>query len=222
MTWFKMDDKFHSSEPVRRIPREIRMAACGLFAVAGTWSADHLKDGLVPDFMLEEWGATIEQAQALVKVGLWRKARNGYRFREWSPWQPTRAEIELNRAQERDRKKAYRASKQQNTGVGPEGVPVGQIRIPGHPDPTRPDPTRPDHTTHLSEVKSVNETGPFCARHPNGTDAPCGPCRTARIAYEAKKDTKPKAPTTKRLRPGDGHEHKPDEHGYCPKCGERA
>jgi hypothetical protein len=150
MTWFKLDDKFHSSEPVRRIPREIRMAACGLFAVAGTWSADHLKDGFVPAFMLDDWGASVELADALVKVGLWRKARNGYRFREWSPWQPTRAEIELNRAQERDRKKAYRASRQQNTGDSPGSVPVGQIRIPD--TPSRPVPSRPVPTVDKTDL----------------------------------------------------------------------
>jgi hypothetical protein len=139
-----MDDKFHSSEPVKRIPRDIRMAACGLFGVAGTWSADHLKDGFVPEFMLDDWGATVEQAEALVAVKLWRKVRDGYRFTEWAPWQPTRAEVESNRKAERDRKAEYRRRRQESTGSGPGGVPPGQVRDSGVP---RPDPTRPDHKT---------------------------------------------------------------------------
>lgn len=156
-----MDDKFHSSEPVKRMPRSVRAGAVGLFALAGTWSADNLKDGYVPEFMVDELGCTTEQAEALVEVKLWRKVRGGYRFREWAPWQPTRAEVEANRKAERDRKAEYRARKAGNTGKDPAVVPPGQTRDSGHP---RPVPSRPDPTIDDKIQSSGKSRAPKLAR----------------------------------------------------------
>jgi len=141
MAWFKVDDKFHTSEPVKRIPRSERMGAIGLWTLAGSWSADHLKDGYVPAFMIEELGGTTRQADALVTVKLWRKVRDGYRFTEWEEWQPTREQVETNRRAERDRKAEYRRRKAEESGAHPSDVPPGHDAESGSP---RPVPTRPD------------------------------------------------------------------------------
>lgn len=67
----------------------------------------------------------------------------------------------------------------------------------------------------------VQQTPPprYCPKHPEGTNTGCYACRDARIAHEAW--TK-RAPAYVRPKPGDGHNHQPDQHGYCPTCGERA
>lgn len=145
MSWFKVDDKFHASEEVKSIPRGIRAGAIGLWTLAGSWSADHLKDGYVPGFMIEEIGATDEQALALVKAKLWRRSGKGFQFRNWEKWQPTREQVENNRKAERDRKAEYRAGKRGTTGQNPEGVPLGQTQVPN--TPSRPDPTRPNNSS---------------------------------------------------------------------------
>lgn len=150
MSWFKVDDKFHTSEPVKRIPRAVRMGAIGLWTLAGSWSSDHLKDGYVPEFMVEELGGTSEQAAALVEVKLWRRVRDGYRFNKWDEWQQTREQVEANRQAEKDKKAAWRArkaGKAVTAARGPEGVPemsTGDTSVrPGSVPsiPTRPDPT---------------------------------------------------------------------------------
>lgn len=73
MAWFKVDDRLYSSLKVMRIPRRLRTAAIGLWTMAGSWSAHDLTDGYIPDFMIEEFGAEDEHAQALVNTGLWRR-----------------------------------------------------------------------------------------------------------------------------------------------------
>lgn len=71
MAWFKVDDRFYSSRKVLRIPRRFRVAAVGLWTLAGSWSAHDLTDGFIPWYMLDEFGADEELADALVSAGLW-------------------------------------------------------------------------------------------------------------------------------------------------------
>lgn len=148
MAWFKVDDGFPTHPKVLRIPRAHRMAAVGLWTIAGAWSSKHLQDGAVPAYMLEEWGADEELAQRLVDVGLWVVTDSGYRFHDWDGVQPSRADVLAKREQERQRKEAYRARKAGNTGQSPANVPeVSQrdtLDVRRSPDPTRPDPTNPE------------------------------------------------------------------------------
>lgn len=111
MAWFKVDDKFHSSKKLIRIPRRIRLAAAGLWVIAGSWSASEELDGLVPDHMIEEWGGTPELVDALVAAELWQRVDDGAEFVNWVLFQPTRAENEAKRKWERDRKAQARAAK---------------------------------------------------------------------------------------------------------------
>lgn len=52
------------------------------------------------------------------------------------------------------------------------------------------------------EGKGGGEPAPYCPKHPGGTDTPCGPCRTARLQFEAflqaKKTEKPRVPEVRR------------------------
>ncbi|WP_336819809.1 hypothetical protein [Gordonia sp. MMO-8] len=111
MAWFKVDDGFHSSSKLIRIPRRIRLEAAGLWVIAGSWSASKELDGLVPDHMVDEWGGTPELVDALVSCGLWEQVDEGHVFVNWVLFQPTRAENEAKRKWERDRKAQARAAK---------------------------------------------------------------------------------------------------------------
>ena len=68
MVWFKVDDGFYSSRKVLSIPRRHRLAAVGLWAMAGNWSARELTDGKVPTYVLDELGATETLIRALVEA----------------------------------------------------------------------------------------------------------------------------------------------------------
>lgn len=99
--WFKVDDSLHSSRKIMSIPRSIRLAAVGLWTIAGSWSADEELDGFVPAYMIAEWGATPKLVAALVTAGLWEPTEEGTQFHKWSEYQPTRAELEAERREKK-------------------------------------------------------------------------------------------------------------------------
>lgn len=162
MAWFKVDDAFHSSKPVMRIPRRHRAAAVGLWTLAGTWSSQEETDGFIPEYLLEELCGTPALAGILVRVGLWEHVtgelletyseRNanvngtyrdpdepGWQFRKWSDYNPLKSELDEKREAERIRKANYRKSQARPKNV-PTGHPEGHQAESNPPDPTRPDP----------------------------------------------------------------------------------
>lgn len=143
MAWFKVDDSFGTSPKVMTIPRRIRMQCLGLWVTAGTWSAQHLTDGRIPDHMIEEWGAEVSHGDALVASGLWERDTDSYVFHDWSDYQPTRVDTLANREKERRRKEDWRLRNRENTTQSPAGTESRGDNASEHPDPTRPDPTRP-------------------------------------------------------------------------------
>jgi hypothetical protein len=94
MPWFKVDDKLASHPKVMRAG----LAAMGLWVKAGSWSARYLTDGHIPTEALGMLGGTRAHAQALVKAGLWLEDMDGWRFKDWSDFQPSAADVELYRS----------------------------------------------------------------------------------------------------------------------------
>ncbi len=158
MAWFKVDDGFHSSRKVMMIPRHHRLHASGLWVTAGSWSAQEELDGFVPEYMLDEWGATDEVVDALVKAGMWEHSDDGVQFVNWAEYQPTKSDLDEKRAKDRERKAAWREAKEtqrrlrevsrRDTGGTPGGVQAESAL--SRPDPTRPDPT-PIYTAQALE-----------------------------------------------------------------------
>lgn len=92
--WFRVDDKFHSHNKVRKVLAD-DPAALALWVVAGSWSSDNLEDGFVPDHQLQ-WliptGADA-LAQKLVAARLWRRVRGGYQFHDFTDWNKSREQV---------------------------------------------------------------------------------------------------------------------------------
>lgn len=155
---FYADDSFYGSGPVLSIPREHRVAAVGLWTMAGTWSRHFLKDGFVPGHMIEELGGTHELAGMLVDVAkLWRRKGTGYQFNDWAKWQDTRAKIEKKRAEWRERQNRKRSSGPDN--ADPDPGDVTRDSPPPHPLPSpkkkTDDNDRPS-SNHKSESAQVD------------------------------------------------------------------
>lgn len=151
MAWFKVDDGFATSPKVLRIPRAQRLAAVGLWTIAGAWCSQHLTDGEVPAFMLEEWGADVSLGTALVTAGLWVETKDGHRFHDWSDYQPSRADVRATRDKERERKAEWRRKNAGSKGQSHDLVPEESQRdtssprltpVPARPGPTPPDPVK--------------------------------------------------------------------------------
>ncbi|MET0416031.1 MAG: hypothetical protein ABW022_08425 [Actinoplanes sp.] len=93
MTWFRVDDGLHSHRKAVRAG----VPAMGLWVLAGSWCADHLTDGFIPDYMAARIDRESESnAARLVEAGLWMVAEKGgdkgWQFHEWTDQQPTREE----------------------------------------------------------------------------------------------------------------------------------
>lgn len=125
MSWFKVDDHFHASRKLLRVPRRIRLACAGLWVICGSWSAAEELDGYVPSEIVDEFGGTPELVHALVLAGLWTVPDDdpaGAVFVNWAEYQPTRAQLDEKRRQDRERmarSRAHRKASQRDTPVTP-------------------------------------------------------------------------------------------------------
>ena len=143
MPWFKVDDNlaFHHKTVAAG------NSAMGLWVRAGSWCAQNLLDGFVPDHMLTRMG-TASQVEKLVKVGLWDRKEGGIVFHQWADRQPLRTEVTAERDAAKERMRSIRAAKKGVKKESPQVSDSGSPELPrtdsdvfGNPVPTRPDPT---------------------------------------------------------------------------------
>jgi hypothetical protein len=112
MTWFKVDDSFHSHPKVLAA----EPAALGLWVVAGAWCSANLTDGFVPDHVLPRLLPDAAQlAEKLATCRLWRRAKGGYRFHDWSDYNPSSDEVNKEREAARQRMRELRANRRANS-----------------------------------------------------------------------------------------------------------
>lgn len=93
MPWFKIDDALHA-HPKARLAG---LRAMGLWTLAGSWCSQQLTDGYVPRFMIAAFQAKPTDAQQLVRAGLWQEDVDGWRFKDWEEYQPSKVSVVANR-----------------------------------------------------------------------------------------------------------------------------
>jgi hypothetical protein len=163
MTWFKVDDSFHSHPKAMAAS----LAALGLWAVAGSWSSDHLTDGFVPDHMIPLLSrGTSELVEELVAARLWKRTRGGYLFHEWhsngdgTKRNPTKKEVVDNRTKraEAGRKGGLASgksrSKPRSNGEANASTSVRESLNP-RPVPSSPEGTRTDTGSQSSSRRNA-------------------------------------------------------------------
>ena len=102
MPWFRLDDSFHSHPKVIAAGNE----AAGLYVRCGTYAAQHLTDGFIPEHIALLYGAaeirsrgdaapdgTETLAETLVRTRLWRRARGGWRMPDFLTYNPSKKEV---------------------------------------------------------------------------------------------------------------------------------
>jgi hypothetical protein len=114
MPWFKVDDGLHAHRKVARAGID----AMGLWVVAGSWCADQLTDGFIPDYMARKLDEDFEvHAASLVAAKLWivgeKDDETGWWFHQWSEEgrQPTAASVNAKRGDARERMAKLRADR---------------------------------------------------------------------------------------------------------------
>jgi hypothetical protein len=193
MTWFKVDDglAFHAKVVQAGNP------AMGLWVRAGSWSAQQLTDGFIPQQIALTLG-TKGQAATLVTVGLWALVDSGYQIHDYLSYNPTADEVRADQARKHEAKvKAGRAggvasgvARRKHTRSRDEA----DAKQNGSKTKPRPDPSRPDEENSFgggSHVSRADATPPLyanrCKRHGHVLDpGPCGSCADVRQANAAR------------------------------------
>lgn len=160
MTWFKVDDTLAFHPKVLAAGN----AAIGLWVRAGSWSAQQLKDGFVPDSVV----ATLDgkaAAKKLEEVGLWHRVEGGWQFHDWTSRQPTREQVEADRKAAKERMRRHR--RKPETDDGSPDVRANDERTSGAVRFPRPDPTRP--ISESSPQQQINRTARLTPEHRTAT-----------------------------------------------------
>lgn len=105
MAWLRIDDR------VRTHPKIVKAgpAAAWLWFCGVCYCREHLTDGFIQSGMVPTLApgltAVKKHVAALVNVGLWHSEQGGYRVHDFLDWNPSRAQVEEQRAQDRQRKR---------------------------------------------------------------------------------------------------------------------
>lgn len=186
MSWFPVDDAFHSHPKARKAGLE----AVGLWTLAGSHCMAYLTDGFVAEWWVREKPKGLALAKRLVSAGLWRvgecDGEKGFWFHDWKP-ECTKAHVTAMREKARQRKAKSRESQGASrvTEHVTDAVSPASCLVPTQPNPTQPISSL---VTSGGEVTSVdaNEPPPRCPKHLSHTDPP--PCHRCRKAREANED----------------------------------
>lgn len=204
MTWFKVDDSFYDHPKVFDAPD----CAVALWTRAGTWSARNLTDGFVPAGMPARFCDDHETAvRELLNRGLWKRARSGYQFHDWSHYQPTREEAmagrdgmssggalgnhrrwHVGKGKKNASCRYCQGERDRGTDRPPNRLPDGVPESPPNP-PSRPVPApnggRSSSATNDRARAASSPPDPQCPEHLGLAETPaCGRCADARRARE--------------------------------------
>jgi hypothetical protein len=156
VTWFKVDDTL-SAHPKARAAG---LPAMGLWVVAGAYASQYLTEGFVPGWYVDSWPSGKKLAARLVDAGLWETTEGGWMFHQWGERQPTKEQVEADRAKTRERQQRWRDAKRDErladavSNGSRNGVTDGVTNA----SPTRPDPTRP--TNYIPPVAGQARAAP--------------------------------------------------------------
>src|SRR5258708_4186062 len=145
MPWFRLDDSFHSHPKVIAAGNE----ATGLYVRCGTYAAEHLTDGFIPQRVALLYG-TPKLADTLVETKLWRRTRGGWRMPDYLDYNPSAAQVKQERksAAERQKRRREVVMSRRDSRV---------TNAVSHATPTRPDPT-PETLTNTGELTGTGST----------------------------------------------------------------
>jgi hypothetical protein len=106
MPWFRLEDSFHSHPKVIKAGNE----AVGLYVRCGSYAAQHLTDGFIPEHVALLYG-TPELIDSLVQAKLWRRTKGGWRMPDYLDYNPSKEAVENERRGKAERQKRWRDSK---------------------------------------------------------------------------------------------------------------
>lgn len=121
MGWFKVDDGFAEHAKLDGLEGSLLMAAMTVWLFMGVDCSKRLTNGFVHRSRLNRVCFALGRraktgADALVKVGLWENAPEGYQFKNWDRYQPDAIEEKARRKASTARMQRFRAKRRDATG----------------------------------------------------------------------------------------------------------
>lgn len=131
MSWFRVDDGFHNH------PKVIAAGtgAAGLFVRCGSYCAQHLTDGHVPTGIAKLYGSA-SMIRALVDAAMWTPVPGGYLIHDYLDFNPSRADVEKERAAKSERQARWLANKKARDASTDASRDASKDAAPTRPDPT--------------------------------------------------------------------------------------
>lgn len=158
MSWFRVDDTFHSHPKADAAGVE----AIGLWVLAGSFASSYRPDGVVTkrDVVRLAGKRGPQLATKLTHAGLWHEVDGGWMFHDWHDYRDGgEAELLRRKAANAERMARHRAKQKANGDV--TGDATGDVTEKRHSDATEcapPVPSRPDHPVHS---ECAHEPGDF-------------------------------------------------------------
>lgn len=181
MSWFPVDDAFHSHPKARKAGME----AVGLWTLAGSHCMAYLTDGFVAEWWVKEKPKGPTLARRLVSAELWRvgekEGEKGFWFHDWKP-ECTKAHVLEARKKARERKQKSRESQRESRVT--DDVSSASCLVPTQPNPTQPINPLVDLGGRVTSV-DANGPRPQCPDHEDNYDGPCRRCKRRREWDEA-------------------------------------
>lgn len=175
MTWFKVDDSFYDHPKVFDAPD----CAVALWTRAGAWAARNLTDGFVPSGMPARLCDDPDTAiKELVRRGLWTRASGGFKFHDWSDFQPSAkavAELRAKRAEAGKRGGQAKAAKQ----ISGKALASASEVAKQNAAPSRPPSLKGGEGRGVSAGTSPPGQ---CRKHRGQPAHNCAICRSERLA----------------------------------------
>jgi len=87
LPWVRLDTQFASNPKIIELVAEKKWRAAFAYVASLTYAGAHGTDGFIPENCLFLVHATRTEANALVAVGLWKLAPNGWDINGWDEFQ---------------------------------------------------------------------------------------------------------------------------------------
>jgi hypothetical protein len=136
MPWGRVDDKHWHHEKILELEDDLRKGCIALYWLAISWCNDRLTDGRVPAGTVRTLGGDREEADELVRVGLWEVDGRGYRVHDFLDFNKSKVQVETERAQRIEAGRLGAAARW--NGGPPSGSPNGPPNGPPSTSPSEP------------------------------------------------------------------------------------
>lgn len=167
MSWFRIDDKFHSHAKVLQAGN----AAVGLYTRCGAWSCDQRTEGKIPRHVARSFG-TPKEIRTLLSCALWAETEDGYVMPDFLDFNPSNAEVDAKRqARAEAGAKGGQRSGETRRSKGEANASAlldvcfdsGEANTNPHPIPS-PTPSLVTNSVVISESLSADDDDAFASR----------------------------------------------------------